>query len=455
MSIATAASNESASGKQDVTFRFTGIESARRMQNERDKSLGIVRHYMDVPVKQLEQGLAELSGPNPRPVPSTNKKVARQIEASLLNFETPEDDVFHLAHLGITIVGDVVKEDDDAITVSFKVDPTDSEEPADGVVNGLHSLAVIEKVLKESEISDRQYITFNVISGIPASKRDTLIPWIARGRNTVLQVKDQSIDNLMGLFEPFKEATSALPYGDVIGWEESARKDYDVLDVLAILTALNPVVFPNEAPSGDEVTHPLAAYEKQSAALKLFEDERFRDSYKQMIPLLPDALHLYDVIRSTATEKYNTGKRQAGHLRIVEKKLGKDGKARSNVWTFPFYRREDGGYGATGTYRLSNAATYPMLAAFRVFVRQNAAQTKMSWEGGFRAVLKAWDDLGEEMMVSCVETSQSLGGANNINAVGKNRPLWRALHKTAKGYAAELENKRLRAQLDQAKQAQA
>ena len=109
-------------------------------------------------------------------------------------------------------------------------------------------------------------------------------------------------------------------------------------------------------------------------------------------------------------------------------------------------------YGVTGTYRLSNAATYPMLAAFRVFVRQNAAQTRMSWEGGFRALLKAWDDLGEEMMVSCVETSQSLGGANNINAVGKNRPLWRALHKTAKGYAAELENKRLRAQLDQAKQ---
>jgi hypothetical protein len=450
MTIADAGS-KAATGNRKVTFRFTGIESARRMQNERDKSLGIVRHYMDVPVTQLDEGLAQLSGPNPRPLPNTNKKVARQIEASLLNFETPEVDVFHLAHLGITIVGDVVKEDDDSIVVSFQVDPEDSEEPADGVVNGLHSLAVIEKVLRESEVSNRQYVTFNVISGIPSSKRDTLIPWIARGRNTVLQAKDQSIDNLMGLFEPFKEAMSLMPYADVIGWEESAGTDYDVLDVLSILTALNPVAFPNEAPSGDEITHPVAAYEKQSVALKMFEDERYRDSFKQMIPLLPDALQLYDVIRSTATEKYNTGKRQAGHLRIVEKKLGKDGKARPNVWTFPFFKRDDGSYGITGTYRLSNAATYPMLAAFRVFVRQNAAQTRMSWEGGFKAVLKAWDDLGEEMMVSCVETSQSLGGANNINAVGKNRPLWRALHKTAKSYAAEMENKRLRAQLDQAK----
>jgi hypothetical protein len=438
----------SESGK--ASFRFEGVESARRMQNERDKALGIVRHYMDVPISQLKDGLAKLSGPNPRPVPNTNKKVARQIEASLLNQDVPEQDVFHLAHLGITVIGDVTKEDEETYLVTFNVEPEDSEEPADGVVNGLHSLAVIEKVLKESEVSDRQYITFNVISGIPASKRDTLIPWIARGRNTVLQVKDQSIDNLMGLFKPFQDALAEMPYADKIGWEESARTDYDVLDVLAILTALNPVTFPNESPAGEEVTQPVIAYEKQSACLKAFEDNQA--SYRQMIPILPEALHLFDLIRSNAIEAYNTPKRKGGHLRIIEKKLGRDGKARPNVWTYPFIKRDDGGYGATGMYRLSSSATFPTLAAFRVFVRQNAPQTAMRWDGGFKAVLQAWEDLGEELVVSCVETSQSLGGAN-MNAVGKHRPLWRALHKTAKGYAAELENKRLRAQLDQVKQA--
>lgn len=419
------------------------------MQNERDKELGIVRHYVDVPVHQLRHGLTQLSGPNPRPVPNTNKKVARQIEASLLNQDVPEPDVFHLAHLGITVIGDLVKENDEVMTVTFNVDPEDSEEPADGVVNGLHSLAVIEKVLRDTEVSDHQYVTFNVISGIPTSKRDTLIPWIARGRNTVLQVKDQSIDNLTGMFEPFKEALKDLPYADQIGWEESARTPYDVLDLLAILTALNPVVFPNEAPSSQEITHPVMAYEKQSACLKMFEENQ--DAYRAMVSILPEALHLFDLIRSTAIDVYNTTKRKGGHLRIIEKKLGHDGKARPNAWTFPFIKREDSGYGTTGTYRLSNAATFPTLAAFRVFVRLNAPQTQMRWDGGFKAVLKAWDDLGEELIVSCVETSQSLGGAN-MNAVGKNRPLWRALHKTAKGYAAELENVRLRAQLDQAKQ---
>jgi hypothetical protein len=301
-------------------------------------------------------------------------------------------------------------------------------------------------------VSNRQYVTFTVISGIPNRDRDTLIPWIARGRNTVLQVKDQSIDNLMGLFEPFKEALANKDYSHLIGWEESAKTPYDVMDVIAIMTALNPVAFPNDAGPGEEVTHPVIAYEKQSACLKLFEDPNLRSSYLAMVPLLPEALHLYDVIRSTAVEVYNTDRRKGGHLRIIEKKLGTDGKAVPNAWSFPFIENNDGTYGRRGTYRLSAGATFATLAAFRVFVRPNGARSTMRWDGGFRAVLEAWESLGEEMMVSCAETSQSLGGPNNMNAVGKHRPLWRGLHKSAKGYAAEIENKRLRAQLEKAQQ---
>lgn len=452
MAIDTTTPNRGEGGRT-VTFRFNGVESARRMQNARDEALGIIRHYIDVPVNQLQRGLADLSDPNPRPKPSTNKKVARQIEQSLLNIEVPMEDVFHLAHLGITVIGDVKRIDDDTYEVSFTIDPADSDEPSDGIVNGLHSLAVMEKVMKEAQVSDQQYVTFNIISGIPTRYRDALIPWIARGRNTVLQVKDQSIDNLMGLFQPFKGALSELPYADEIGWEESAKTDYDVMDVMAILTALNPVPHPNQSGPGEEITHPVIAYEKQSACLKLFEDPKFRGSYEAMVPLLPDALHLFDLIRSDAVHVYNSGNRSGGNLRIIEKKTGRDGKAKSDAFDFPFFRNPDGSYGRKETYRLSAGATYATLAAFRVFVVPNATGKAMRWDGGFKAVLQCWKDLGEELMVSCAETSKSLGGPNNLNATGKHRPLWRGLHKTVRGYAAELENRRLRKQLDEAKKA--
>jgi hypothetical protein len=434
----TTAGRESAS-TTSITFRVQGVEAARRMQNERDKALGITRHYMDVPVVNLVAGLASQSGPNPRPRPSTNKKVARQIEASLLNLNVPEQDVFHLAHLGITIVGEVEKVDETTYDITFNVDPDETEEPSDGVVNGLHSLAVIEKVLKSAAVSNKQYVTLNIIAGIPSSKRELLIPWIARGRNTVLQVKDESIDNLMKMFDSFKDELRKYPYFDQFGWEESATNPYDVLDLLSIMTALNPVVFPND--SVDK--QPVVAYEKPSGALKYFEQNS--DAYYRMIPLIGDMLHLYDAIRSGAIDAYNKGNRQGWHLKLIEKKFDKDGKAKSDVWSYPFYRRLDGGYGKTGTYRLSSAATFPILAAFRNFVTDTSGET-MDWVGGLDAVLKAWEDLGEEMMQTCVETSQSFQG--NINAVGKNRPLWRALHTAAKGYASQQENARLRAQLE-------
>jgi AIPR protein len=441
-------------GKRNVTFRFEDVETPRRMQNERDKALGIVRHMMDVPVVSIRDGLTALSGPNPRPLPSTKKKVAKQVEGSLLNIDVPVDDVFHLAHLGITIVGDVNMVDDSTFEVTFTVDnDQDDDEPSDGVVNGLHTLAVFDKVLGEALVSKRQYVTFTVISGIPQRDRETLIPWIARGRNTVLQVKDQSIDNLMGLFKPFKEVLADKPYASLIGWEESAKSPYDVMDVLAILTALNPIAFPNDAAGGEEITHPVISYEKQSACLKLFEDPQRRESYRAMVPLLPEALHLYDLIRSTAVDAYNAERRQGAHLRIVEKKISPDGKATPDAWKFPFIQRRNGTYGTTGKYRLSAGATFATLAAFRVFVRPNGPNSSMRWDGGFGAVLDAWDELGEEMMLSCAETSQSLGGPNNMNAVGKHRPLWRGLHKTAKGYAAEIENRRLREQLEKARKA--
>lgn len=434
--------------KGTITFEFDGVESPRRMQNEADRRLGIVRHIWDVPVRAITQGLSQLSGPNPRPRPKIKKKVAQQILLSVTNQDVPIDGVFHLAHLGITIVGEVEKRTDSKFAVTFEVDD-DADTPSDGIVNGLHTLAVFES-LEAAEIPDQQYVTLTVISGVPPAYRSVLIPWIAKGRNTVLQVKDHSIDHLTGLFDPYKRTLADKPYYDLIGWEESSPASYDVLDVLAVQTALNPHVFPNEAEVvGDEVKHPVAAYEKQSACLAYFEDSGTRDSYYAGLNILDDALDLYDRIRSEAVEKYNkTTGGKGGGLRIIEARYDKDGKAKPNVWTFPFKRSE--AFPERGAYRLSAGSTFAILAAFRPFVSFDGSKRKLVWDGGYGAVLEAWDVLGGPLIAACAETSQSLGGVNNQNATGKHRPLWRALHTMVRNYKSEQENRRLRAQLDKA-----
>src|SRR5258708_1658980 len=79
-----------------------GVEAARRLENNSDRRLGIVRHQFDVPVRELQR-LHIYSGANPRKHPKVNSRVAKQIRTSLLNEDTVEN-AFHLAHLGITVV---------------------------------------------------------------------------------------------------------------------------------------------------------------------------------------------------------------------------------------------------------------------------------------------------------------------------------------------------------------
>lgn len=437
---------------REVELLLEGVEAVRRMENQSDKKLGIVRHQFDVPVRELER-LQVYSGANPRKHPKVKSRVARQIRQSLLNEDTVVD-AFHLAHLGITVVAtDFTKVDgrEDAWLLKFRLD--DGDEPQDGIVNGLHTLAVIEDLLGSGmEISPNQYVMFTVITGIPAAERSTIVPFIAKGRNTVLQVKEESIDNLMKRFDTLKKAIASYPYENQIGWEESADTDYDVLDVLAIMTALNPILYSNESGGNGEVTHPIIAADHKRACLKRFEEDT--QAYNRLALLLPEMLHLYDLVRSDARDRYNTigkGKR-GGRLRVMtSRKDRKTGKAVEEALYFPFIRTGKNSFGKHGTYELTYSATFTILAAFRNFVVECEDGT-YEWRGGFAAVERAWRKLGAELVVTCQDTAETLPEHKMAVLLGRNRPLWNGLHKIVKEYLtrqeAEEKTAELQAEID-------
>lgn len=434
-----------------------GIEAARRLENSSDRRLGIVRHQFDVPVRDLDR-LHIYSGANPRKHPKVKSRVARQIRQSLLNEDTVPD-AFHLAHLGITVIATEFSKVDgreDTYKLKFRVD--DSDEPQDGIVNGLHTLAVIEDLLASGmEISPSQYVSFTVITGIPAEERSTIVPFIAKGRNTVLQVKDESIDNLMKRFSTLQDEISPLPYVDKIGWEESADTPYDVLDVLAIMTALNPILYPNENGDSGEITHPIIAADHKRACLKRFEEDT--QAYNKLAHLLPDMLHLYDLVRSDARDRYNeTGKgKRGGRLRVMtSRKNRQTGKATDDALFFPFLR-VGRSYGKHGTYELTYSATFAILASFRNFVVEGEDGT-YGWNGGFEAVLRAWRTLGAELVITCQDTAETLPEHKMAVLLGRNRPLWNGLHKIVKEYLtrqeAEEKTAELQAEIDRLRKLQ-
>jgi hypothetical protein len=427
-----------------IEVTFTGVESPKRLQNSEDARRGTVRHTFDVRAGDIAADvLVTLDGPNPR-TPNIHKKAAKRLKESLQGVDPSTVGAFHLAHFGIRgIVKSLKRIDDTTYKATFEVE-TGTKSEDDGIANGLHTIAVIQEAVKEGAIPAEQYVTFTLIENVPRE----LVPYIGEGLNTNIQVAEESIIDPGGAFDPFKDALANTVYRNEIGWHENEPGEYDARDVFAILNALNVVRYAND----EKDRHPIESYEKQSACIAAFNAEQKakkngqKSSFEAMIPILTDALFLYDTIRSDAGERYReanpTGR--PGGLAIMEARRGKDGTAKPDVWTFPFI--SDAQPYTRGTYRLAKGVTFAMLAAFRNFVRYDDQKERMEWIGGFASVLKAWKDVGPDMMVAANDVSQAVN--YNPNAVGKNRPLWRQLHQMIASYRLEMEAAELRKELE-------
>jgi AIPR protein len=432
------------SGEVEVLFR--GVETPKRLQNAEDVRRGIVRHTFDVPAAMIDADtLIKLDGPNPR-TPNTRKQAAKRLRESLEGIDSARVGAFHLAHGGIRgLVKSFEKINENTYKATFEVG-TGNNAQDHGIANGLHTIAVIQKALAEGVIPRGQYLTFTLVEHVDRA----LVPYIGEGLNTNIQVAEESIIDLGGAFEPFKKAVAAKSYKGEIGWHENEPGQYDARDVFAILNALNIFRYPND----NRDKNPIESYEKPSSAIRAFsneKDDRNRESeptsFERLIPILNDALYLYDWIGFDAGARYKEAVPAGlpGGLSIMESRTGKDNEAVPDVWPFPFISegRPDV---VRATYRLAKGVRFAMLAAFRTFVEVGERTGKVEWAGGFEAVLGAWQALGGDMMVTAKDVSQASN--YNPNAVGKNRPLWRQLHQMAASYRLQQEADQLRKELE-------
>ena len=364
---------------------------ARRIPDPIFKQGGTERHMFVSPVSRLPKDLP--LDPNARR-PNTNRRVYRRIEESLLNKGT-EPGTFHLKNKGITIIAEsVVQKGNDEYIVKLR--------PGHGIVDGGHTYTLIMENLDNPDLPPEQFVNVEVRVGVP----DSWIPDIAQGLNTSVQVQDMSLDNLRGLFAWLQEDLKSEPYYEDIAWSENDPGEYDARDLVSLLMAFNPVLFPND---GDE--HPVAAYEKKATALKLFEEHT--RLFKDMQPIVKDILKLHDIIAKEGPELWgvhNPGGK-AGRLAWVDYR---ENKKKPHKFNF---------LGVTGLYRLYAGALYPMLAAYRWYVVRNPTTGKMEWRTSFEDVVRAFRNRdAKELLSATRHMSDQLG--RNPNAIGKSRPHW-------------------------------
>lgn len=373
------------------------------------KSHGIERHIMMVPVRSVPTGMP--LDPNARLPSNMRRRVYRDIENSLLNKGDNVPGTFHLKHKGVTIIADAVqKRSENEYVVTMQ--------PGHGMVDGGHTYKLITDNLANPDLPKDQYVKFEVITNVP----EDWITDIAGGLNTSVQVEDMSLDNLANKFEWIKAELGKQPYFERLAWREGDDGEYDARDLIGLMTCFLIDEFPN---NGTE--HPVMAYEKKSKALELFENEE--SSYKKIRPILKEILILHDTISLEARQRWNDAVQgKAGNATFMEKR--ERGK-----FNFIFVGKED-------ERRLTNAALYPMLAAFRWMVQEDPKTKQYRWRGGFKAVLERWHQAAPELMALTFDQNREAG--RTPNALGKSRAHWNNLHTKLRAIDQDAQLKELR-----------
>jgi len=341
--------------------------------------------------------------------PNTRKQVYREVRESLLD-ETGEKGSFHLKNKGIVIVADSVTQKPGAADeYSIRLNRT-----SQGILDGGHTYKLIMDAQAKGELPEDQYVFIHVRTGVP----NEWVAEISRGLNTSVQVQDMSLDNLAGKFTWLKDELRGHDFFGKLAWSENDDGVFSARDIIALMYLFNVRLFP-----GSEA-HPIAGYEKKSEALRVFEEADA--TFRMMKPILTDILYLHDWIAFTAAPFYNKGAQRLGikgrgaALSFVKQPTRKPFEA---VFLDTAEKFES---------RLEDAALFPILAAFRVFIVQDAATGKMKWSGGFSAVRRAWEDLAYELMKATYNTSLEVGRAKN--AIGKSRLHWDGIYQKVENY---------------------
>lgn len=389
-------------GKKTHRFR---VHEARRISHPTHKE--IEKYWFTVPAREYPAGIS--TGANARDPVGLNRRVYRDVKDSLEGQTAPLG-IFDLMNKGITILADQVRlVDKDKGVYDVVVDDEL------GIVDGAHTAKIIEESQNDGEIPVEQHVEVYIRTGLP----DKYVAEIAKGLNTGMQVKPQSIYTIGGVFDWLQHEIAGKPFARLISWRESDEGEYDVRDLISVLELFNVVDFPN-----NEARHPVTAYEKWSVPLEKFAKdfqehpgrELKNSKYYRLRPLLLGALHLHDRIRHDFRKLHNAQGGQAGKLKIIE-----EASARRGDFEFPFSNSQP------SKYRLTKGALYPIMAAFRncVDVDNNG---EAHWKGGFPAVLEVWDEAGPELVAETMQAIKDHG--SNPDVIGKNRGVWSNMHKT-------------------------
>lgn len=322
-----------------------------------------------------------------------------------------ETEMFLFMNRGIVLSVDSVEYDNKSsvVTITFR-DPL-----LHGLLDGGHTYNIVQEETAESTVP--QFIKIEFLEGFSTEN----ITLIVDARNTSNQVRDESLMNLGGKFDPLREALSSTSFFDQIAFKEfeldanGDPKPIDVREIIAILTVFDKTNFSAK-------THPINAYRSKAACLQHFDKNA--DAYRPIYPLAAEICELYDQIQLRLPSLYNKARGQQGEV-----KGGRFGKLTGVTYYEKKTRAELRFIRKRFNYGVPAGFIYPILGAFRSILETKAG--RYVWGSKLDPVQLLEGDLG----LSLADTIGNFAlDAQNPSKTGKSPIVWQACYQTAEVY---------------------
>lgn len=290
--------------------------------------------------------------------PKATGRIPAKIKESLL-----QNDLFHLINRGIILSVKDAHYDNQSNNVEIVLE----DNSVHGLLDGGHTYLQLKK-FKETPKDERgfelQMVKVEIITGL---NREWVVE-VADGRNTSTPVKEQSIDELNEEYEPIKQALRGRPYQNLIAYKEYEElngkpKPISVVDILKCLVSLDRDGFTDEK-------HPTQKVTRDNETLDYYRDPENQQKLKKLLPLLPDALVLWDTIQANFVPAYKTMGGDAGKIGERDNKFFKK-TSRKRL----YFIDQD------ATYTFPDSLRLPVFAAFRAIVKRDK-NGSCSWAFG-------------------------------------------------------------------------
>ena len=348
------------------------------------------RYYAVVPIADIPQDWVHWLEVNARES-SAKGRVPNAIKGTL----TDKPEWFAEYNRGLTIVASTLEWDNKtkSLTMSFK------DKAYNGVLDGGHTLrAILDDRDPSGEVIQTGCCNIEVFTGLDEDD----IPSVVEARNTSKQVESKSLLNLEGSFDDLKAAIGSK--ADRISWKENELGDFDVREVIGILTAL-------DAGSYADTTQPIVAYSQKETCLKRFKQQR--PAYEKLYGIAEDALEMWDTIQYVLPNQYNSMGPISGSAGKFGRLSGVKVLSAKKPKQLPFISK-------TTTYNTPTGYIYPILSAFRaMLVEENG---RWVWGKGINPVQLIEDGIAAELFISSVRLS--IDNFTNANRTGKDNQAW-------------------------------